>query len=589
MAIRLILIGLMIRFFIHEAIAGTEPTSVPGKAVVEKVGEFRLKDPRDQREVRLSQFQDQKAIVVVFMGTECPINNLYLPYLNQLHSNYAKKGVAFLGINSNRQDTPDRVAEHARKNRITFPVLKDPGNQVADLFGARRTPEAFILNPEGKILYRGRIDDQFGLDYQRPGLPRQQDLLLALDAVLAGKPVAVPETPVAGCLIGRMTPGKQEGRVTYTREVSRILQKNCQECHRPGQVGPFALQSFEDAVSWSETIREVVADRRMPPWHADPRHGSFANDRSLSAQDRKTILDWVDQGCPKGDEKDLPEPRIFKESWAIGTPDRVFNMPVPFEVPAKAPPGGIPYKLFTIPTDFTEDRWVERAECRVGAPEVVHHIVVYIVKKGKRFHPELPVLTGTAPGDMPLMLPPGFAKKIPAGASLVFQMHYTPNGKAQSDLSSVGLIFARDKPKHSVITEPIHPWAFPRRLIRIPAGAEQYPIETTFSFKKDSHILSFMPHMHLRGKDFLFEKIVENNKEILLSVPHYVFGWQTIYRPTQPVAMPRGSSLRCLAHFDNSDKNPNNPNSKIDVYWGDQTWEEMMIGWIDYYQDDETP
>ena len=394
----------------------------------------------------------------------------------------------------------------------------------------------------------------------------------------------------AGCLIGRVTPVKVEGQATYARQVSRILQKNCQECHRPGQIGPFALLTYEDAAAWAATIREVVSENRMPPWHADPRHGKFANDRSLSADDKKTLLTWIDEGCPRGDDRDLPPARSFPEGWRIGKPDVVLTIPKPFAVPAETPPGGIRYQFFTVPTNFTEDRWVERAECRPGAPEVVHHIVIYILGPGERFRPDGPVLTGTAPGDMPLILEPGFARKIPAGGRLVFQMHYTPNGKAQTDQSSVGLIFAREKPKHRVMTLPIHPETFYFHLDRIPAGDDNYKIETTYTFPGDAHILSFMPHMHLRGKDFLYEAIDRKDKsEILLSVPRYQFNWQNIYRPADPIAMPKGTRLRCVAHYDNSAKNPNNPDPKKNVYWGDQTWDEMMIGWIDYYLDAEKP
>jgi peroxiredoxin len=590
MWMRLVALSLLLGCLLVTSDQLLQPVDARAKSEPRTVPDFRLKDPRDQTEVRFAQFKDQKAIVVVFLGTECPINNLFLPVLAQLHKAYGNKGVAFVGIYSNRQDTPDRVAAHARRNKITFAMVKDPNNEVADLFGAKRTPEAFVLNPSGKILYQGRIDDQFGIDFQRPGQPRQRDLAQALDEVLAGKAVTTANTPVAGCLISRVKVEKREGSVTYARDISRIIQKNCQECHRPAQIGPFALQTFEDAAAWADTIREVVADRRMPPWHADPRFGTFLNDRSLKPEDQKALLTWIDNGCPRGDDKDLPKPRDFKEGWSIGTPDLVIKMPKPYDVPAEAPRGGIPYQFFSVPTNFTEDRWVERAECQVGAPEVVHHIVVYIFGPGEIFRPDGPVLTGTAPGDMPLILEPGYAKKIPAGSRLVFQMHYTPNGKAQTDQSSVGIVFAKEKPKHRVRTRPIYPQSFYSHLDRIPAGADNYPIETTFTFREDTHILAFMPHMHLRGKDFLYEHIdAAGKKETLLSVPRYLFGWQTIYRPTKPIAMPKGTKMHCLAHYDNSEKNLSNPNPKKNVYWGDQTWEEMMIGWIDYYIDAETP
>ncbi len=557
-----------------------------------KVDGFRLQDPRDQATVSLADFKDKKAVVLVFLGVECPVSNLYLPVLAELHKKYHGKGVAFLGINANSQDGLERVAAHARRHAIAFPVVKDAGNKLADQSGARRTPEAFVLDTGGSILYQGRIDDQFGIGYARPGKPTRRDLAAALDEVLAGKPVSLAATEATGCRISRVARPKADGKITYAHHVSRILQKNCQECHRPGRIGPMALLTFDDAVAWSDTIREVVGDGRMPPWHADPRYGKFRNDRHLSDEDRDTLLSWIDHGTPRGDDKDLPPPRRFVEGWSIGKPDLVIPMPRAYEVPAQTPKGGIPYQYFTVDPGFREDRWVQRAVARAGAPAVVHHIVVFIVPKGELFNPDAPgaVLCGTAPGDMPLDLPPDQGKKIPAGARLIFQMHYTPNGKPYRDQSSVAMIFAKEPPRHRVLTKPVYNPSFLTRFDKIPAGAANYKIEAEYVFKEDAHLLHFMPHMHLRGKDFLYEALYpDGKKEVLLSVPRYDFGWQSVYRLAQPVAMPKGSKLHCVAHFDNSANNPNNPDPKQAVYWGDQTWEEMMIGWIDYYLDGDKP
>lgn len=582
MVVNLLLLGLV-------ALGADTPTSPRAARAIDN---FRLSDPRSDRTVALADLKDKKAVVVVFLGTECPVNKAYLPVLVSLAEEFGPRGVQVLGISSNRQDTAGRVAEYAQRNNIPFLILKDPQNKVADQFGAQRTPEAFVLDGQSVVRYQGRIDDQFGIGYQRPGKPTRRDLALALEEVLAGKTVSVPTTPVAGCLIARETRPRADGTVTYARHVSRILQKNCQECHRPGQIGPMALLTYDDAVSWAGPIREAVSDRRMPPWHADPNHGKFHNDRSLSTEDRKALLSWIEQGTPRGDNRDLPAPRTFPEGWTIGKPDIVFSMPRKFDVPAQTPKNGIDYQHFTVPTSFTEDKWVERAEAHAGDPSVVHHIVVFIHPKGEFFRPDGPgnVLCGTAPGDMPMVLKPGLAKKIPAGASLIFQMHYTPNGKATTDLSSVGLIFAKKAPEHRVLTKPVHPRAFIAHLDRIPAGAENYKMETDYTFREDAHIIGFMPHMHLRGKDFLYEAhFPDGKKEVLLSVPRFQFGWQSVYRLVEPVAMPKGARLHCVAHFDNSARNPNNPDPSKAVYWGDQTWEEMMIGWIDYYLDGQNP
>jgi mono/diheme cytochrome c family protein len=487
-----------------------------------------------------------------------------------------------LAINSNRQDTAERVAKHASEFALPFPVLKDDGTKVADQFGAQRTPEVFVLDGERTIRYQGRIDDQFGNLYKRSA-PTRHDLVIALDEVLAGKPVSQPTTTVAGCLISRELRARAEGTVTYTKHVARILQNNCQECHRPGQIGPFALLTYDDANAWSETIREVVQEGRMPPWFADPNHSKFANDRRLAQDERETLLAWIEQGCPKGDDKDLPPAKQFVDGWTIGKPDLVFTMNEEFEVPAEAPKTGVPYKYFSVDTNFKEDRWVERAEARPGALSVVHHIVVFVAPPGQGFNPEKGgrVLVGTAPGDMPLILQPGQAKKVPAGSRFVFQMHYTPDGTARKDRSSVGIIFAKDLPQHQILTMPVlNPG------LHIPPGDDNYEVESSFSFKDDAHIIGFMPHMHLRGKDFLYEVVYPDSKsETLLSVPRYNFNWQSAYRLAAPKAVPKGTKLHCVAHFDNSTKNPNNPDPTTTVRWGDQTWEEMMIGWTDFYFD----
>jgi peroxiredoxin len=561
-------------FFAPVTAADTGPGNL-GKKVVD----FLLKDQQGKL-VSLSGLKDKKAVVVIFVGTECPINNTYMPILARLDKEYAAKGVRFLAINSNRQDTAKHVSEHAKKHGITFPVLKDEGNVIADRFGARRTPEAFILDAERKVCYQGRIDDQFGVGFSRPR-PTRRDLVLALDEVLEGKKVSKPTTPVAGCRISRVTSDKKAGTVTFTKHIAGILQKNCQECHRPGQIGPMALLTYNQARNWAETVREVVADGRMPPWDADPRYGKFSNDRRLSDADKKTLLAWIDQGTPRGDEKDMPRARQFASHWQIGKPDVVITMPKAYEVPAEMPRYGIPYQHFSVETNFTEDRWVVRAEARPGSPGVVHHIVIFIVPPNTRFikdHPANIVLCGTAPGDMPMILPPGMAKKIPKGGRLVFQMHYTPNGKAQTDRSSIGLIFAKKPPQREVWAGPVFNAAF-----RIPPGNANYKIESWYTLKKEAQIVGFMPHMHLRGKDFFYEAVYPSGKkEILLSVPRYNFNWQSAYRPVKPLDMPKGTRVHCVAHFDNSDKNPNNPDPKAAVYWGDQTWQEMMIGWTDF-------
>ncbi|MBV8593594.1 MAG: redoxin domain-containing protein, partial [Caulobacteraceae bacterium] len=458
-----------------------------------KVAGFRLSDTAGKT-WSLEDLKDRPAIVVVFLGTQCPINNAYVPRLAELHRQYAEWGVQFLAINANAQDSTEAVARHAQEFAIPFPVLRDEQQRVADRFGAERTPEAFVLDGQGVIRYRGRIDDQYGIGFQRPQ-PTRRDLALALDAVLADEPVAQPATEAAGCFIGRAPAPKSGCPVTFCKDISRIVQRHCQECHRPGQIGPMPLLSYDDVADWASMIREVVKNRRMPPWYADPGHGKFRNDRRLPDEDRAALLAWIDAGCPRGDERDLPAPRRFAEDWTIGTPDVVLTMAKEFTVPAKAPKNGIPYKYFLVPTDFTEDRWIQAVEARPGNRAVVHHILVYVVDGGKRLADIADgigggLLVAQAPGDLALVFPPGHAKRIPQGAKLALQVHYTANGTEQTDRSSVGLVFAKEPPRFEVKTR-----AIAQQLLFIPPGAADCTRSASSTFPRDVEVLSLFPHM----------------------------------------------------------------------------------------------
>jgi len=375
---------------------------------------------------------------------------------------------------------------------------------------------------------------------------------------------------------------KSNEPITYSKQVARILQNKCQTCHHAGTAAPFAISSYDDAVSWGETFREVISEKRMPPWHADPRYGKFSNDRRLTKEEADAIDAWVETGMPKGDPKDLPAPRTYVDGWMIGKPDVIFELPEEQRIPAA---GVVPYQYFVTPTNFKEDVWIEAAEARPGNRGVVHHIIVsYRNPKNKDRQDGRGIgdgmIVGTAPGDMPLILPPGVARKIPAGSDLVWQMHYSPNGKEAKDRSQVGLIFYKGKepPKRNAQTRGITNADF-----AIPAGTANHLVESEWIVPRDALLLSFMPHMHLRGKDFEYRAVFPDGRtEVILSIPRYDFTWQTSYRLAEPLRLPKGTKIECTAHFDNSAGNPANPDPKIEVRWGDQTWEEMMIGWIDY-------
>ncbi len=525
----------------------------------------------------------QKGLIVIFIGTQCPINNGYMPRLAEIYQEYKDKGIGFVAINSNQQDSADDVAAHAKTHLIPFPVLKDEKNSVANRFEAKRTPEAFLLDAKGKVLYRGRIDDQIGIGFKRP-TPTRRDLNEAINEFLAGKPVSVPSTEVVGCLISRLNEREKPvapETITYTGQAAAILNRRCVECHQPGQIAPMSLTNWRSASAWAGSMEEAVKDNRMPPWHAGPGFGPFSNDRRLTDEERRTLLLWIEQGCVRGDG-DPPKGREFVDGWTIGKPDVVLEMDRPHDVPAKAGRSGIPYLYFTTETKFDEDKWIQAAQVRPGAREVVHHVIVYVLKPGeRRVGGEDGIgngfLVSFTPGDKPLLCPPGFAKKIPKGSRLVFQMHYTPNGRAMTDRTSVGLVFAKE-PVQEVKTRSIA-----TRRFAIPPGDDNYRVESATVFREDAKLLTLSPHMHLRGKDFEFRAIFpDGKKQTLLSVPHFDFNWQTVYRLATPLDLPAGTRIECTAHFDNSEKNLNNPDPAKRVTWGDQTWEEMMIGFVDY-------
>jgi hypothetical protein len=532
-----------------------------------------LRDVRGNRRA-VHDFTGYKALVLAFVGADCPISNLYLPDLVKREKVYRKKKVQFLAVYPNEGEDLDQIAGHAYDRDLPFPALKDPGQKLANLLGVTRVPTVVVLDGKHVVRYRGRVDDRYGSAARRAKATRE-DLFRALDEVLAGKKVSVAQTEVDGCLLGKAEKRPARKGVTYSKDVAPILQKHCQACHRPGQSGPFALLSYDHAVKHARMIREVTTQRRMPPWHADSRYGTFSNDRRLSQKEIDTLADWVAGGLARGDDKDLPKPIDWPKGWKLGKPDMVVQMPKDFEVPAT---GVLDYKNWIIDPKFTEDRWVRLAEARPGAAGVVHHIVVYIVGGGAGRRNDFSVLVGWAPGDLGLVCPPDTALRLPKGCKLRFEMHYTPNGTAVKDRSSIGLTFAKKPPKFEMYMHE-----FANTGIVVPPHDPHYTAEATFRVRADARILSFVPHMHWRGKDYRYEVISPDGKrKTVLSVPRWDFNWQNIYRFQEPLKLSRGSKIHAVAHWDNSKNNPLNPAPDKKVYFGLQTWDEMMVGWVCY-------
>jgi len=506
--------------------------------------------------------QDAKLLVVAFSGRDCPVSKLYKPRLDRLSKDYAPKGV-----------------------RILVVLSEDKG--FVSLFGPERSTEAFVLDSKAVLRYRGAVDDQYGIGYAKDA-PSKTYLVDAIEALLGGRTPPVAATEAPGCAVEKAAaaPGKaSSAKLSFHKDVEPIFQKRCVECHRPGEVGPFSLLKYEKAKSSAKQIKEVVVKRRMPPWHADPKIGEWKNDRHLSTQEIDTIAGWVDAGAPEGDPKDAPPPRKFNDGWQIGTPDAIYTIPRKEHVPAE---GTLPYRNLFVMTGLKEDRWVQAVEIRPTARQVVHHVLAFVIYPLNRLkeQPKIDGLNGYigiyVPGESPMVFAEGMGKVLPANATIAFQIHYTATGDAADDQTSIGFVWAKTRPKQEVVTHSVT-----NTGIRIPAGAADHPQEASYTFTHDAQILSFLPHMHVRGKAFKYVAVGPDGKEeVLLDVPRYDFNWQTCYRLKEPKAVKRGTTIRAYARFDNSKDNPFNPDPAKDVRWGQQTWEEMLVGYLDYVKTD---
>jgi hypothetical protein len=393
--------------------------------------------------------------------------------------------------------------------------------------------------------------------------------------------------------------GQPNPKPTFYRDVLPILQDHCQVCHRPGEIAPMPLVSYQDTKPWAAAIKVAVESKSMPPWFADPRYGRFSNDPSLTAQQIALVSAWVDAGAPPGSPKDAPPPKRWAQGWNIPQPDEIVRMPTPVAIP---PHGDVEYTYEIVPTGFTEDKWVQFSEVRPSSPQYVHHCVVYVRPPNSTWLRPAPVgvpftassfsdpklraeahetttdmLLVYAPGSEPDRWPDSMAKFIPAGSDLVFQMHYTANGISGSDRSGVGMVFTKQPPKLRVLTLQLTNHTFV-----IPPRTDDYRVDVWGTLPNDAVLLSFFPHMHLRGKAFEYNIVhPDRNAETLLRVNHYHFHWQLSYRLAEPRFLKAGTRLQAVAWYDNTEDNPHNPDPSVEVRWGGQTYQEMMVGFFD--------
>ena len=562
-----------------------------------KIENITLKDARG-KPVSLYDVKDKKAIVVVFLSFECPVSNSYAPVLTELAKTYGEKQVAFVAVNSSDDGDATQIAKQAAEFKLPFPVFKDERFHAADAFKAGVVPSAFVLDRNFVLRYRGRIDNGYTARLKKNPRATRSDLRLALDELLAGKAVSELATEPIGCSIVRERESGKEGAVTFYRDVLPIVQKNCQECHRPGAVGPFALMTYKQAVNWAGDIKEYTQERKMPPWK--PVDGpAFHNERKLSGKDIATLAAWVDGGTPEGDSKDAPSPRKFVEGWQLGEPDLVLTVPREMTVGAGGPDL---FRCFVLPTNLTEDKFVTAVEVRPGNSRVVHHSLNYYDTSGKArelekeeqlkkkgqddgpgysvamglgFNPTAGTVGGVggwAPGQRVRHLPKGYGYLLPKGSEIVLQLHYHRDGRVEKDRTSIGLYFAK-----GTQTKRWKGMVIAGRFWAIPPNKERFVVKGGLEVQQECKLYSVMPHMHMLGREVKVTLAPPDGpRKTIVAIKDWDYNWQETYFLKEPIVLKPGTRLEVESVYDNSGKNPNNPNNPPAwVKFGEQTTDEM--------------
>lgn len=534
-----------------------------------------------------------KATVIAFTGTTCPIAQKLGPTLAALEDTYAKKGVKFIFVNpSTTEDVPE-MKEQIKRLKLNGHYVHDPESILVQKTGAKTTTEVFVLNSKGSVIYRGALNDQYAIGAVKPA-PKNHYLRDALDSLLAGKTPKVKQTEAPGCVLSLPEP-KAATSITYHGRVEAIIQEKCVSCHRDGGVAPFKLDTFQDVKGRAPMIEFVLKQGIMPPWFAHDsgaKESPWLNDMSMTAEQKETIYAWIKEGMAQGDPSDAPKPRAFVPGWIIGKPDQTFKIPAPISVPAT---GVMAYQNRDVPTNLTEDKWVQAIEVKPSDRSVVHHVLVFVRQPGTKapqagsVEEALEELSGFfgayVPGNSSLVYSNGLAKRLPKGSVLRFQIHYTPNGKATEDQTEIGLIYAKTPPQSEVHTASLANLRF-----AIPPGAPNHPVTARLRIPADVQVLSYLPHMHLRGKAARYELVDQAGKKTtLLDVPNYDFNWQLNYVYKQPKTLRKGDELIYTAWYDNSEENHANPDPTRTVTWGAQTFDEMHLGYLEYIVPGEKP
>jgi thiol-disulfide isomerase/thioredoxin len=549
-----------------------------GVSIGEVSPNLRFRDIRGLNR-QLQDFGESKAVVLTFTSTTCPLVRRSFPKLVELYRAYRERGVVFAAVNVGAQDTIRGMASQAIELDVPFYFVRDVDGSVVRALGVSRTPEVVILDGKRVLRYRGRIDDQLRPGGTRPTASRE-DLRVALDEVLAGQPVTISETPVDGCLITPPAPVRVPADAaaipTWSGGIGQLIHERCARCHRAGDAAPFPLLTYEDTAAQRQMIAEVVETESMPPWYAAPQHGEFQNRDSLTPEQKAQLLTWIAADCPPGDPAAAPAPPAESApEWRIGTPDVVITMLEEHEVPAT---GFVPYRYTLLPYVFLGETWVEAFEIRPLNRAVVHHCnMAYVTKDGAG---EQTFITGYVPGGQPMDMgrfDNGTAFRIPGGAGLGLQIHYTTTGKAERSRIQVGLRFPK-----SPIRRQLRHFLLDPRGWRIPPYEPAFAVQARHVLDRDITLMGMFTHMHVRGRDMTFYATPPNgSRETLLQIPNFNFEWQLGYEiAAGKKLLPAGTEMSAIAHFDNSVFNPWNPDPADEVRYGPQTIHEMFNGYV---------
>ena len=519
-----------------------------------------------------------KGIVLFIQGNGCPLVRKRILELNNLRLFNKSKGLRFLMLNANIQDEREDIANEVEEFKITYPVLKDDSQLVANMLGVTRTAEALLIDTKArKIVFRGPIDDRMSYQAEKPKATKTY-LKDAIKSFLAGEEIAEPKVDAPGCKITM----DAEKEISYAQEVAPILKKRCIECHTRGGVGPFAMSSYKKVKGWSEMMAEMILTKQMPPWHADPHHGKYSNASSLTEEETKTLVRWIRAGSPRG-EGDDPLANYQPEipEWKLGKPDKIISLPVQ-KIPAE---GVLPYRYAYIDSPFDRDVWVSAAELNPGSLQVLHHAIVVIEDQSDRKRGNIRGhwLTGYAPGTDPAPYPKNTGVLLKKNQRLKVQLHYTVSGRSTEDTTRIGLHLLEEPPAKVFRTWPLshHRWVIPAGEPEFEQAAKPLKIPASLT------LYGINPHMHFRGKRMKFTlRKPDGTRQVLLSVPNYNFNWQRTYILDKPISVPAGSQILVENAWDNSPQNPFNPDPSKPVKWGDQTDEEMFFATFTFVLND---